>query len=46
MNREELKMDAAVVEGMFSTHGYLVPALIDPSSMHSFVNEAHAYQLN
>jgi hypothetical protein len=46
LNREELSVDAAVVECIFAIHGCFVTALIDRGSMHSFVNKTHACHLN
>jgi hypothetical protein len=46
LNWEKIKTNAVVVEGTFSIHGCLISTLIDPGSMHSFVNEVRAYHLD
>jgi hypothetical protein len=46
LNREELGTDATVVEGTLFLHGRLVNALIDPGSMHSYMNETCACHMN
>jgi hypothetical protein len=46
LNREELGVDAAIVEGTFTIHGCSVTALIDPGSTCSFINKTCACYLD
>jgi hypothetical protein len=46
LNREELGVDAIMVEGTLSLHGRLVIALIDPESTQSYITEACACHTN
>jgi hypothetical protein len=46
LNREELRADVTVVEGMFTIHGCSITTLIDPNSTYSFINETCACHLD